>query len=160
MFNNRTLHWRHSGHLSKSSINILSWMFCLKWTSHCISHLRPCLWSTIVYIYIYSETCLNWILSKPKTCLNQTDFIVPSIKCLCNLNLCKPSTCLNWTNSLVPKGFCLDRFYFISTSSYSRCEIFNEWYFSYLNIFQTASSVKSLINIYYIELGILHVHCI
>ena len=61
-------------------------------------------------INIYSETCVNRTLSKPKTCLNQTDFTVPSTKCLCNLNLCKPNTCLNWTNSSVPKGFCLDRF--------------------------------------------------
>ena len=25
-------------------------------------------------LYIYSETCLNWTLSKPKTHLNHTDF--------------------------------------------------------------------------------------
>jgi hypothetical protein len=56
-------------------------------------------------IPIYSETCLHWTLSKPNTCLNQTDFTVPSLKSLCNLNLCKPNTCLNWTNSSVPKGF-------------------------------------------------------
>ena len=61
----------------------------------------------------YIETRLNRTLSKPKTCLNQTKFTVPSTKCLCNLNLCKSNTCLNWTNSSVPKGFCLDRFYCI-----------------------------------------------
>jgi hypothetical protein len=49
----------------------------------------------------YSETCVNRTLSKPKTCLSQTDFIVPSTKSLCNLNLCKPKPCLNWTNSSV-----------------------------------------------------------
>ena len=37
---------------------------------------------------IYSETCLNWTPSKPKTCLNHTD-------------------------SIVPKGFGLDSFYCI-----------------------------------------------
>ena len=62
----------------------------------------------------YSETCLNRTPSKPKTCLNQTDFTVPSTKYLCNLNLCKPNTCLNRTNSSVPKGFGLDRFYCIT----------------------------------------------
>ena len=56
----------------------------------------------------------NWIPSKPKTCLNQMDFTVPSTKCLCNLNLCKPSTCLNWTNSSVPNGLGLDRFYCVN----------------------------------------------
>ena len=61
----------------------------------------------------YSETCLNQTLSKPKTCLSQTDLTVPSTECLCNLNLCNPNTCLNWTNSSVPKGFGLDRFYCI-----------------------------------------------
>ena len=69
--------------------------------------------STLLVIgtdYIYSETCLNRTLIKPKTCLNQTYFTVSSTKCLCNLNLCKPNTCLNWTNSSVPKGFGLDRF--------------------------------------------------
>ena len=59
----------------------------------------------------YSATSLNRTLSKPKTCLNQTDFTVPSTKSLCNLNLCKPNTCLNWTNFSVPTGFGLDRFY-------------------------------------------------
>ena len=44
-------------------------------------------------------------LSKPKTCLNQTDFTVTSTKCLCNLNLRKSSTCLNWKKFSVPKGF-------------------------------------------------------
>jgi hypothetical protein len=53
------------------------------------------------------------ILSKPKTCLSQTNLTVPSTKFLCNLNLCKPNTCLNWTISSVPKGFGLDRFYCI-----------------------------------------------
>jgi hypothetical protein len=66
-------------------------------------------------LHNYSETCLNWTLSKLKTCLNQTDFTVPSTKCLCNLNLCKPNTCLNWTNYPVPKEFGLDRFYCITT---------------------------------------------
>ena len=66
-----------------------------------------------IHITLYSEICLNRTLSKPKTCLNQTDFTAPSTKCLCNLNLCKPNTCLNWTNSSVPEGFCLDRFYCI-----------------------------------------------
>ena len=61
--------------------------------------------------FIYSETCLNQTLNKPKTCLNQTDFTVPSTKCLCNLDLCKPNTCVNWTSYSVPKGFGLDRFY-------------------------------------------------
>ena len=28
--------------------------------------------------FVYSETCLNRSLNKPKTCLNQTDFTVPS----------------------------------------------------------------------------------
>ena len=46
-------------------------------------------------IYIYSDTCLKRTLSKPKSCLNQTDFTVPYTKCLCNLNLCKPNTGLN-----------------------------------------------------------------
>ena len=41
--------------------------------------------------YIYSETCLNWTLSKLKTCLIQTDFTIPYTKYLCNLNLCKPN---------------------------------------------------------------------
>ena len=45
---------------------------------------------------IFSETCLNRTLNKPKTCLNQTDLTVQSTQCLCNLNLCKPNTCLNW----------------------------------------------------------------
>jgi len=58
----------------------------------------------------YSKTCLNWTLSKLKTCLSQTDFTVPSTKCLCNLNMRKPNNCLNWTNSSVPKGYGLDRF--------------------------------------------------
>jgi len=69
----------------------------------------------------YIEICLNWTLSKLKTCLNQTDFTVPSTKCLCNLNLCKPSTCLNWTNSSVPKGFGLDRFYCIASGHITNC---------------------------------------
>jgi hypothetical protein len=38
-------------------------------------------------LYINSETCLNRTLSKPKTCINQTDFTVPSTKFLCNLDL-------------------------------------------------------------------------
>ena len=46
-------------------------------------------------IMLYSEICLNRTLSKPKTCLNQTDCTIPSTKSLCNLNLCKPNTCLN-----------------------------------------------------------------
>ena len=62
---------------------------------------------------IYSEICQNRTLSKPKTCLNQTDFTVLSTKCLCNLNLCKPKTCLSWTNYSVSKRFGLDRFYCI-----------------------------------------------
>ena len=55
--------------------------------------------------------CLNRTLSKHKTCLNQTECIVPSTKCICNLNLCKPNTCLRLRNSSVSKGFGLDRFY-------------------------------------------------
>jgi len=39
--------------------------------------------------HIYSETCLNRTLSKPKTYLSQTHFTDPSTKCLCNLNLSK-----------------------------------------------------------------------
>ena len=66
-----------------------------------------------------SETCLNQTLSKPKTCLSQTDFTVPSTKSLCNLNLCKPNYCLNWTNSSVPKGFGLYRFDCISQWTYT-----------------------------------------
>jgi hypothetical protein len=66
---------------------------------------------TCTKLKMYS--CLNCTLSKPKTCLNHTDFTVPSTKCLYNLNLCKPNTCLNWTNSSIPKGFGLDRFYCI-----------------------------------------------
>ena len=62
-------------------------------------------------VMVYSETCLNRTLSKPKTCIIQTDFTVPSFKCLCNLNLSKPSTFLNWKKYSVPKGFGLDRFY-------------------------------------------------
>ena len=58
-----------------------------------------------IKVWYYSEIFLNRTLSKLNTCLNQTDFTVPSTRCLCNLNLCKPSTCLNWTNSSVPKGF-------------------------------------------------------
>ena len=69
--------------------------------------------SVQIRLIIYSETCLKRTLSKPKACLNQTDFTVPSTKCLYNLNLCKPNTCLNWTNSSIPKGFGLDRFYCI-----------------------------------------------
>ena len=76
----------------------------MKWNFTMLSKLK---------VFKYSETCLNPTLSKPKTCLNQADFTVPSTKCLCNLNLCKPSTCLNWTNSSVPKGFGLDRSYCI-----------------------------------------------
>ena len=52
----------------------------------------------------YSETCLNQTLSKPKTCLSQTDLTVSSTECLCNLNLCKPNTCLNWKIFFSPKG--------------------------------------------------------
>ena len=61
--------------------------------------------------YIYNETYLNRTLSKPKTCLNKTHFIVPSTQCLYNLNLSKPNTCLNWTNSSIPNGFGLEMFY-------------------------------------------------
>ena len=57
---------------------------------------------------------IYWTLRKPKTCLSQTDFTIPSTKCLCNLNLCKPNTCLYWTKSSVPKGFGLDKFDCIS----------------------------------------------
>jgi hypothetical protein len=46
------------------------------------------LFSNNLFLALYSETCLNRTLSKPKTCLN-------------------------WTNYSVPKGFCLDRFYCI-----------------------------------------------
>ena len=60
---------------------------------------------------------LNQTLSKPKTCLNQTNFTVPSTKCLCNLNLCKPNTCLNRTNSSVPKRFCFTVVYIYTPSS-------------------------------------------
>ena len=48
----------------------------------------------------YSETCLNWTLSKSKTCLKHTYFTVPSATCICNLNLCKPNTCLYWTHGV------------------------------------------------------------
>jgi hypothetical protein len=71
-------------------------------------------------IWFNMEIC-NWQLynlSQEKTWLNQTDFTVPSTKCLCNLNLCKPNTCLNWTNLSVPKGFGLDMFYCICTFFY------------------------------------------
>ncbi len=64
-------------------------------------------------LYKYSEICLIRTLSKPKICLIQTDFTVPSTKCLCNLNLCKPNTFLNWANYAVTKGFGIDRFYCI-----------------------------------------------
>ena len=74
-----------------------------------------------------SETCLNQTLSKPKTCLSQTDFTVPSTKSLCNLNLCKPNYCLNWTNSSVPKGFGLDRFYCISQWTRTISLLFSLW---------------------------------
>ena len=77
---------------------------CLNWTLS-----KPKTW--LNWTLSKSKTCLNWTLTKPKTCLIQTDFIVPSIKCLCYLNLGKPNTCLNWTNYSVPKGFGLDRLY-------------------------------------------------
>jgi hypothetical protein len=54
-----------------------------------------------------SGEIINRTLSKPKTCLNQTDFTVLSTKCLCNLNLCKPNTCLNQTDFTVPSTKCL-----------------------------------------------------
>ena len=44
---------------------------------------------SLLFVHIYSETCLNRALSKLKTCLNQTDFTVPSAKCLYNFTLCK-----------------------------------------------------------------------
>ena len=75
-------------------------------------------WAILFYLfllfqqyYMYIICWLNRTLSKPKTCLNQTHFTVPSTKCLCNFNLSKPNTCLKWTNSTVPKGFSLDRFH-------------------------------------------------
>ena len=56
-----------------------------------------------VYIFKFkSKVCKRshlqkrWNLSKPKTCLTQTVFTIPSTYCLCNLNLCKPNTCLNF----------------------------------------------------------------
>ena len=80
-------------------------------------------WAILFYLfllfqqyYMYIICWLNRTLSKPKTCLNQTHFTVPSTKCLCNLNLPKSNTCLNWTNSSVLKGFGLDRFYCVSWS--------------------------------------------
>ena len=63
--------------------------------------------------FCLTKPCLNQTLSKPKTCVIQTDFTVPSTKYLCNLNLCKPNTCLNWTNSSASKGFGIDMFYCI-----------------------------------------------
>jgi hypothetical protein len=74
-------------------------------------HNDKCIFLIEMHVKKYSETCLNWTLRKPKTCLNQTNLTVLSTKFLCNLNLCKPNTWLNWTNSTVPKGFGLDRLY-------------------------------------------------
>ena len=67
--------------------------------------------AVVVLVNIVQWNLSKRTLSKPKTCLNQTDFTVPSPKYLCNLNLCKPSTCLNWSNSSVPMGFGYDRSY-------------------------------------------------
>ena len=66
-------------------------LFCLS----CVFHLTFLLFIVLSLLptpfnFSYdSETCLNRTLSKPKTFLIQTEFTVPSIKCLCNLNLCK-----------------------------------------------------------------------
>jgi hypothetical protein len=101
------------------------WCFKLFWKMTLLKTFFPILFSIVniliakiqlpnMRVVIYSETCLNRTLVKPKTWLNQTDFTVPSTKCLCNLNLCKPNTCLNWTNLSVPKGFGVDRIYCIT----------------------------------------------
>jgi hypothetical protein len=45
----------------------------------------------------YSETCLNQTLSKPKTCLHQTDFYSPIY-----WTLSKPKTCLHQTDFYSP----------------------------------------------------------
>jgi len=102
---------------------------------------------SVYYFFItkYSETCLNQTLSKPKTCLSQTYFTVPSSKCLCYLNLCKPNTCLNWTDSSIPKVFGLDRFYcmlFLCNMSENSKSIIYFIIAIYLNLF-------SNINIYF-----------
>ena len=74
------------------------------------------IYQNVIIVSFHGHTVkpvLSWTLSKAKTCLNHTDFTVPSTKCLCNLNLCKKNTCLYWTNTSVPMGFGLDRFYCI-----------------------------------------------
>ena len=89
--------------------------------------------------FLQTGFAVLWNLSKPKTCLNHTDFTVPYTKSLCNLNLCKPNTCLNWTNCQVPKGFGLDRFYCITkychmkssvTKSIFDCSLIYQYYIS------------------------------
>ena len=86
---------------------------CLNWT---MSKPKISLSWTLSKPKIY----LNRTLSKPKIRLSQTDFTVPSTKCLFNLNLCKPNTCFNLPNSSVTKGFGLDRFYCIMICHYRR----------------------------------------
>ena len=96
-----------------SNLKILKNNLQLECILHYLFLLNVNIGISLLFVNMYSETCLNRTLSKPKTCLNQTDFTVPSTKCLYNFNLCKPNTCLNWTNYSVIKGFSLGRFYCI-----------------------------------------------
>ena len=124
---------------NSSSLNISQIPYLFLYNAHFFIQIffyHPrCVLYTIILKSVYSETCLNQTLSKPKTCLIQTDFTVSSTKYLCHLNLCKSNTCLNRTNSSVPKGFSLDRFYCIILNLKLKIRVV-----CYMNVYYTQCS--------------------
>jgi hypothetical protein len=69
--------------------------YCRNWFLNSI-HLDLCFIYILRLFYISNfDWLIDWLIDWHTIWL----FLVPSTKCLCNLNLCKPNTWLNWTIS-------------------------------------------------------------